>query len=209
MLKKNKIMKLIVILIVMVMSMCVLSGCGDDNKESDTKSNQKNDTEIVKDNDSDEDDNEEADADLIQYINDKKNELSGDSDVDRPVKNMVEGLVEANSSKFIQAFPPFLSTYMDDFFDDETLKSAVESATSEYGDNIKMSYEVISQKEIEQSKLEEMEKELKESYNQTVDITKGYELEVKITTKGDKAEDSETDSFEVYQIDGTYYILNM
>lgn len=182
MLKKNKVIKIFAILIVMAISMCVLTGCGEDNKESSSKSSKKNDTEIVE---------------------------SMGNDIEQPIKYMVEGLVETNSSKFIKAFPPFISSSMGELFDDETLKNALESSTSEYGENIKMSYEVTGKEELDQSKLEEMEKTVKESYNQTVDITKGYELEVKITTKGDKAEDSETDIFEVYQIDGAYYILNI
>lgn len=175
MLKKDKTMKLIAILIVMVMSMCALSGCGNNQNGKE----------------------------------EKNKESTEDAAIELPIKNMVEGLLETNSEKFISAFPPFYSGSLGELFNNEALKTALDTSTEEYGENIKMTYEITNKTQIEESKIEEMEKEVKESYNQDVDITKGYELEVKITTKGDKAEDTETDAFEIYQIDGNYYLLNI
>ena len=126
---------------------------------------------------------------------------------EQPVKNVVEGLVEANSEKFLKAFPDYISDQMKTMFTEEYLKATVSKAEEEYGANIKMTYKVLDKNDISEEDLREMEEEVKESFGKEIRITKGYKLGVEITTKGDKAEDKEEDVFKVYEIDGKWYML--
>lgn len=128
-------------------------------------------------------------------------------DYEKPIANLVEGIQDADAEKFLSAFPPFISEEMEDLFTDEILEQALELAKEEYGENIKMTYKVVDEEELSEEDLEEMAEEILEYYDEEVEITKGYELEVELTTKGDDDEEVEEDSFEVYEIDGEYYIL--
>lgn len=131
------------------------------------------------------------------------------SSYEEPIKNMIEGLTEANSSKFLKAFPSFISDYMGDIFTDEYLENTLETAEEEYGENIKMSYEITDKTEIEEEDLRKMEEDIKTNFDEDIKITKGYELGIKVTTKGDDAEDTEEDEFNVYEVDGKWYILDL
>ena len=54
-----------------------------------------------------------------------------------------------------------------------------------------------------------MEEDVLTNFNKEVKITKGYEVEIEVTTKGDDTEDTEKDAFNVYEIDGKWYILDL
>lgn len=169
MLKKKNIFKIIVLLLIMVMSIGVLTGCGNTEEEK------------------------EKEETVEAY--------------EEPIKNFVEGLEAANSEKFLKAFPEFLAEYMADSITDEDLKDMLADAEEEYGANIKMSYKVTDKTEISEEDLKEMQEEMATYYDEEVTVSKGYELEVEITTKGDDSEETETDTLEVYELDGKWCIL--
>jgi len=126
---------------------------------------------------------------------------------EEPVKYFVEGLAESNSEKFLKAFPEFLADYMGETITDEALKEMLTEAEEEYGANIKMSYKVTDKTEIGEEDLKEMQEEMATYYDEEVKVSKGYELDVEITTKGDDSEETESDTLEVYEIDGKWCIL--
>lgn len=139
----------------------------------------------------------------------KKEENVEQASYEEPIKNLIEGLSEANSEKFLKAFPPYVGEYMEDIFTDEYLKSTLEEAESDYGSNIKMSFEVTNKEEISEEDMKQMEDEVKENFDKQIDITKGYALDVVVTTKGDNSEDKEEDTFNVYEVEGNWYILDL
>ncbi len=184
MLKNKRIIKIIALLTVLIMSMSILTGCGE--KESNKKESNDKETSDVKD-----DGSKEASAAYEQ-----------------PIKYLVEGLEQTSAKTFLKAFPPFLGDMMDGIFTDEYLSSIIEESLEEFGDNIKMTYKVTDKEELTDEDLKEMEEEVKESFGEEIDITKGYEVKVELTTKGDDSEKTEKDSFEVFEIDGNWYVLD-
>lgn len=172
MIKNKSIFKCVAVLTVMIMSICMLTGCE-------------------------------------MKIGGKKDEEKKVESYEEPVKNLVEGLGEANAEKFLSAFPSFISDYMKDIFSDEYLKETLKEAEEDYGANIKMSYEVTNKEDISEDDIKSMQEDMKSYYNQDVTISKGYKLDVEITTKGDDSEDKDTDSFDVFEIDGKWYILDL
>ena len=176
MLKNKRSFKIIAIFAVLVMSMCMLTGCEIGKKSSSDKTSDKVETT---------------------------------GSYEEPVKNLVEGLAEANADKFLKAFPSYVSEYMEDIFTDEYLQSTLKEAESDYGANIKMSYKVTNKEDLSEEDMSQMEKEVKENFDKQIDITKGYMLDVEVTTKGDNSEDTETDIFNVYEVDGNWYILDL
>ena len=167
MIKNKRLSKVLIIMLIMMMSVVLLTGCESDSKKD-------------------------------------KNEKQA---YEEPIQNMIEGLSEANSEKFLKAFPDFISSYMKAMFTDDYLAETVKKGEEEYGANLKMSYKVTDKKDISEEALKEMQDEVKESFNKEIKITKGYVLTVEVTTKGDNDEDTEVDDFKVYEIDGNWYLL--
>ncbi len=141
----------------------------------------------------------------------KKNSDKEDnsSSYEEPIKNLIEGLSEANSDKLLKAFPGFISDYMKDIFTDEYLESTLKKAEEDFGANVKMSYKITDKTDLEDEELRKMEEDIQTNFNKEVKITKGYEVEIEVTTKGDETEDTEKDAFNVYEIDGKWYILDL
>ena len=179
MLKNKYVIKLIAIFAVLLMSMYMLTGCEFEKSDSSKKKDKNDDNKEVT------------------------------SSYEEPVKYMVEGLSEANSKKFLKAFPDFISEHMEDIFTDEYLENTLKTAESEFGENIEMSYKITDKTEIDEDELNKMEEDIKNSFDEEITITKGYELGVEVTTKGDDAEDTEEDEFNVYEVDGKWYILDL
>lgn len=140
--------------------------------------------------------------------NDKEEEKKKEETAyEEPVKNLVEGLSEANAEKFAKAFPPYLADQMKEIFTADYLQKSLEEAKEQYGENVSMTYTVTSKEEISEDDIKTKEEDIKSSFEKEVDITKGYKLNIEITTKGDDAEDKDTSSFDVYEMDGNWYIL--
>ena len=98
---------------------------------------------------------------------------------------------------------------MKDIFTDDYLKSVLDEQKENFGDNITMSYKITKTEEISKEDLESKQKNIVETYGKEVSITKGYKLDVEITTKGDQKEDVDTDNMEVYEIDGNWYMIGL
>ena len=142
-------------------------------------------------------------------IGKKNSDKDDSSSYEDPIKNLVEGLSEANSSKLLKAFPDFIADYMKDIFTDEYLESTLDKAEEDFGTNVKMSYKITDKTDLEDEELRKMEEDVLTNFNKEVKITKGYEVEIEVTTKGDETEDTEKDAFNVYEIDGKWYILDL
>lgn len=140
-----------------------------------------------------------------------KNEKSEEVAYEQPVINFVEGLGEANSEKFLKAFPSFISDneYMKNTFTNEYLQGVLKNAEENYGTNIKMTCKITNKEDIAEENLKTMQEDVKTYYNKEITITKGYKLSAEITTKGDNEEDVDTEDFEVYEIDGNWYMLDL
>lgn len=139
-----------------------------------------------------------------------KDEKNKTEAYEEPVKNLIEGLAEANSEKFLNAFPPFISNneYMKNTFTNEYLQGVLEKAQEDYGANITMSFKVTNKEEISEENIKNKEEDIKSYYNEEVTITKGYKLNTEITTKGNNEEDTDIGEFEVYEIEGKWYIID-
>lgn len=141
---------------------------------------------------------------------DKKSENNvADTSMEAPIENLIKGLESANSQKVLRAFPPFISDNITEIYTDEYLQETLKETEEEYGKNIKMSYEIVNKTEISQDELDREEKNVETNFGEAVEFGKGYKVEVKITTKGDNREETLNDVFDVYELDGKWYILDI
>ena len=89
---------------------------------------------------------------------------------------------------------------MDKYFDDAA-ESVHDGLVDQYGDNFKISYEIIDKEELDSDELSDIE----DSYSYLSDskVTAGYKLEVKMTIKGDE-EKTDKDEITVVKVDGDW-----
>lgn len=127
---------------------------------------------------------------------------------EEPVKNFVEGLNEANSEKFLKAFPSFIADYVKDIFTDDYLKMYFGDAKETYGDNTTMTYNIKDKTELSEEDLRAAEQNVKTSFDKDITVTKGYKLNVELRLKGDNKEDTEKEIINVFEVDGNWYLLN-
>lgn len=134
---------------------------------------------------------------------------SSNEDFEKPIKNMVDGMVEGNSQKFLKAFPPFYAEYMGSMFTDEYLKENVGNLLNVEGYNINVTYRIKSKSDLPASDLEKMQSDISTSFKKTVSITKGYKVQLEIVASVSGHEETEPLELSVYCIDGEWYILGL
>lgn len=170
MLRNKRKIDLITIFLIILISMFMLTGCGNRNNK-----NQINEAQLY----------------------------------EEPIKNLVEGLGEANSEKLLSAFPDFIRKYLEKTFTTEYLQGLLAQTIEEYGNNIKMSYKIVQKSNLSEEELKSMQETVKESYNADVTISNGVSVVIEITTKGDKLENTDTNELNVFEINGKWCILEI
>lgn len=120
----------------------------------------------------------------------------------KPIDNYFEGMEKGNVEKYLKAYPEFLD--MDENIDEDDMEEMLDEFEDEYGEKIKISYEVTKKEKIKKDDLEDVQKYIKERYEEDVKVTKGFELKVKATIKGKDDEDTDSQKMYVYKIDGDW-----
>lgn len=92
--------------------------------------------------------------------------------------------------------------------DEAYMEYVLKTLEAEYGDNIKISYEVSKEEEIDKDGLKAIQNYIKSYFDKETKVTAGYKLELKISIKGDDDKKSTTDTFYVYEIDGKWGIMD-
>ena len=78
----------------------------------------------------------------------------------------------------------------------------------EYGDDIKVSYKIKDKEKIDKDDLEDLEDDIKDTYDEKVKVSKGYELKIEMKIKGDDDKEKDTTKIKVYKIDGDWCLMD-
>jgi hypothetical protein len=119
-----------------------------------------------------------------------------------PINNYFKGIQKADINAYAKAFPDFMK--VDKTISKDSLKQDLDDLKVEYGDKIKIKYEVISKEKIDQGSLGLIEGYVEKRYNKKVNISDGYILNLKVTLKGSKDSNTDTPKMYVYKIDGKW-----
>ncbi len=155
----------------------------------------------------------------------------GGGGYEKAVDKYVAVMYEGEYSDIKDLAPDAYWEYMEEKYDDFDLEEGIEEMEEEYeerleryeedyGDNVKFSYEITEEDEIDEDDLKDIAKKLKERYDiDKDDVTEGYEVEFTVTIEGD--DDSVDHDFEAYdyedddrysyyaavKIDGSWYLI--
>lgn len=135
------------------------------------------------------------------------------------LNNMMD-LMNGDAKKLEQVMPAEYWDYMDDKYgtdlDDaideyeDTYKASMKSLKSKYGKNIKYSYTIDEATKVDKDDLEEMAEEIAKqfSYVDEDDIKEAYEVDIELTIKGSKDDDSEDIDVLCVKIGSSWYAMS-
>ena len=134
----------------------------------------------------------------------------------QPVDNMIKAIETGKGQYLYKTMPDFLIEYryddekkseiIDDL--DDSLEYVVEMLEDEYGDDIKVSYKIKDKEKIDKDDLEDLEDDIKDTYDEKVKVSKGYELKIEMKIKGDDDKEKDTTKIKVYKIDGNWCLMD-
>ena len=134
----------------------------------------------------------------------------------QPVDNMIKAIETGKGKYLYKTMPDFLIAYryddekkseiIDDL--DDSLEYVVEMLEDEYGDDIKVSYKIKDKEKIDKDDLEDLEDDIKDTYDEKVKVSKGYELKIEMKIKGDDDKEKDTTKIKVYKIDGNWCLMD-
>ena len=119
-----------------------------------------------------------------------------------PIKNYFKGIQKADINVYTKAFPDFMK--VDKTVSKDSLKQDLDELKVEYGDKIKIKYEITSKEKLDEGSLRTMENFIEKRYNKKVNISEGYTLKIKATLKGSKDSNIDNPTMHVYKIDGKW-----
>ncbi|MDO5125246.1 MAG: zinc-ribbon domain-containing protein [Ruminococcus sp.] len=89
-----------------------------------------------------------------------------------------------------------------------TLETMLKTMASEYGDDISISYDIIDRKELSESKLKDIENQLKIMYNaKDTEASKGYSLKLDVEIEGDNKTNNKNITIDVAKVDGKWCLV--
>ncbi len=133
-----------------------------------------------------------------------------------PIDNVLKGMETGKGKYIYKAVPEFIleeeyddmkkSEIIDEL--DDYVGDYLDNLEDRYGDDIKISYKIKSKEKIDKDDLEDLEDDLNDEYDGKIKVSKGYEIKARVTIKGDDDEDSNTNKFKVYKINGDWCVLD-
>ncbi|MFT3950515.1 MAG: zinc ribbon domain-containing protein [Oscillospiraceae bacterium] len=129
----------------------------------------------------------------------------------KPIDNLFKGMEKGDEDKFFSAFPKEAEDQFKSYSSilgssSSFLDSITDELEDKYGDDIKISYKVKDKDKMDKDDLDDLEDDYKDKYDEKVKITKGYELTLDVTIKGDDDKDTDDMDITVLKIDGDWYV---
>ena len=123
------------------------------------------------------------------------------------IEKYFKGLNECDAKVYASAYPDFEKKA--ESVKDKSLYERKKNLEKVYGENVAYSYEILRDKEMKKSELEDVEDYIKEKFRENVKIKKGYKVKIRQKVSGNDDFDDATDYIYVYNIDGKWYIIDV
>lgn len=128
----------------------------------------------------------------------------------KPLDNFCKGFNKEDAKYFLKTYP---ETYIEEYVDEDDLEESLEDVLEEledkYGKNIKLKYKILDKEKVDKDDLEEMEEYYEDLTDESVKITRGWELEVDVTVKGKKKDRTKEMDIVVLKIDGKWATIGL
>ena len=142
----------------------------------------------------------------------------------KPIDNFFKGIQKTDAEAFISTVPEYITESMEDNIKDgyygedvdsieeyyeNYLEEMLDVLEDDFGKDVKFSYKVVDKEELKNRDINDIEDSAEEIYDEKIDVSKGYEVDVEYTIKGkdDKEEDLDA-TFIIIKVDGNWAIQN-
>ena len=130
----------------------------------------------------------------------------------RTVENLLDSYIKGITTPDVEIikdiFPPFYIKFAESNLTKENLQASLDLAKEEYGDDLKVTYNITKTIKLTEEELKEVNETMKTYYNADTEATECYKYEGTITFKGSKSEDSDPISNMGYcKFDGSWYLI--
>lgn len=145
--------------------------------------------------------------------------LGGGAAYTKAIDTMIDVVFEGKIDKFKDLAPAAYWEYVEDEYDldmdditetlEEGLEYVMENLEDQYGEKIKVSYEVKKEKELSEKKLEKIAEALEDTYDiDAKSVTAVYELKVEMAISGEDDDDEDDAEMTVAKIGGKWYLIS-
>ncbi len=125
---------------------------------------------------------------------------------EKPIENFFEAIEESDGDYFIDALPDYIDA---DYKKMDNLATIMSSSMQLMaGEDFEIDYEILNKTKIDKKELEKLEKSIKKDYDEKVNVSAGYELNVKISVEGDEKGETIKNEMSVYKIDGKWCLTD-
>jgi|BioPla2DNA2_1021312.scaffolds.fasta_scaffold00019_76 hypothetical protein len=127
----------------------------------------------------------------------------------KPLDNFCKAFNKEDAKYLVKAYPEIYTEEYDEDDMEDDLKDVLEELEDKYGKNIKLKYKVNDKEKIDKDDLEDLEDNIENYLDETVKISRGWELEVEFTVKGKKKERTKEIDVYVVKMDGKWAIVEL
>ncbi len=125
----------------------------------------------------------------------------------KPLDSLFAAFNKQEYDYFEDALPDYI-TELDDYDADDAKTKFEDSVKNIIIDsNMELSYKVLDKNKIDKDDLKELEDNIEDKYNESVDVDQGYKVKIQLTFSMEDKEDTHKLTIPVYEIDGKWCIL--
>lgn len=133
------------------------------------------------------------------------------------VKKYYKAVENADGKELMSLFPDEYNEYLMDVSDyddeeemiedkDEALEDSWDEAKDSFGEDVAFTYEIQKCKELDEDELKEINEDYKDDFDFEEEVSKGYEVKVRVIMEGEDKKESETQKLNVIKIKGKWYL---
>jgi len=139
-----------------------------------------------------------------------------------PIENYFESIEQGNGKKLQKAYGKAVVSAMDDEFEDfyedgeyddiddvfdEMAEAFKEDIEGDYGKKTKITYKITDKDKLDKDDLNDYKDTFKDSFDKKLKVTKGYEVDVKVTCKGKDDKGTEKLKLQVLKVNGKWMAM--
>lgn len=121
------------------------------------------------------------------------------NDFDQLEKYLLEAEFNGSYSK---------NEYVQTYFNEENYNQQMEAYKEQLGDNLKFSYDVKKEEQLDKDELKKVQQALEQKTNKKADVSDGYIITVELIISGDKDKLTQTGSYAVAKVNSKWYLNN-
>ncbi|MBQ7131985.1 MAG: hypothetical protein IJO29_05390 [Oscillospiraceae bacterium] len=140
----------------------------------------------------------------------------GSGKAEKLLKKEFKAIVNEDVEAYLELQPDYMIDYYKDLYGksdyedsiEDNLADSLEYIEDEVGKDVKITYNVLDSRKMTEDELEDVEDNIKDYYDEKVDVKAGYYGVYEVTAKGDDEKVESYSTFKIVKIDGKWCIYS-